>query len=247
MPSAILRDGSTTSDVRLDRLRQFDPASRGYSVAPLLTARPEKGKSWGCPIQLDQLQEGSCVGMAFSHELAASPIRVPTSYQFAREIYWDAQRIDPWEGGSYAGASPRYEGTSVLAGVKVCQNRGFFEGYRWAFNIDDAIAAVVQIGPAVIGVDWMESMFSPRPSGLLEVDRNSRVAGGHAICWRGSLMRARLRGESGVQELARLRNSWGKGWGKGGDCFMRLDDLEWLLNQGGECVIPVGRAQGLAA
>jgi hypothetical protein len=62
---------------------------------------------------LDQGKEGACVGFAWSHELAAYPVRVEVDDEFARsKIYAEAQKIDEWPGEAY-------HGTSVLAGAKV--------------------------------------------------------------------------------------------------------------------------------
>lgn len=37
----------------------------------------------------------------------------------SRYHYWEMQRFDEWQGGSYPGASPHYEGTSVRAGLEI--------------------------------------------------------------------------------------------------------------------------------
>lgn len=35
--------------------------------------------------------------------------------------------------------------------------------------------------------------------------------------------------------IVTLRNSWGKSWGKDGDCYISFEDLGNLLKQRGEC------------
>lgn len=42
----------------------------------------------------------------------------------SRWHYWEMQRTDEWSGGSYPGASPHYEGTSVRAGLEVLRKHG---------------------------------------------------------------------------------------------------------------------------
>lgn len=104
-----LKGGFTTEDPRLDRLKQRDERSRSFPVAEVLPAKKPRSYTWnfrkGDP-QLDQGREGACVSTGWGHELACAPVMVPgITMPFCRErIYWPAQRIDPWEGGSYEGA-----------------------------------------------------------------------------------------------------------------------------------------------
>ncbi len=240
----VLRDGSHTENPRLDRLVERDERNLGFPIGEVV---PEaiRARTWSCAPRLDQGQEGACVGFAWAHELAAQPQVVKgTDAQFARErLYWEAQRIDPWPGGSYPGATPAYEGTSVLAGAKAVAALGLIREYRWAFTTDDILRAISHEGPVVMGSVWYRSMFRPRPSGLLEVDPSSGVAGGHAWLLRGQRFRTPLRGEprSAGTELVRIRNSWGPAWGHAGDAFLRLEDLEHLLTTDGDACVPIGR------
>ncbi len=113
MTSYTLRDGSTVQDPRLDRLVLFDDASRNYPIRTLLTAeqyRKPRSYTWRFPTEwlLDQGREGACVSCGWGHELMSRP-RVVTGINmpWCRErIYFEAQRIDPWPGGAYPGASP---------------------------------------------------------------------------------------------------------------------------------------------
>lgn len=230
-----LRGGFTTEDPRLDRLPEQDPRSRRFPVSAIV---PEALRSRTWPIRglwLDQGREGACVGYAWHHEAAASPVPVRTVTNedaFAR--YRRMQEVDEWPGSDYSG-------TSVLAGAKVMQGDGFFSEYRWAFSVDDLLRAVAHEGPAVIGIPWLNSMYSTRPSGLL--DCSGTLVGGHAILVRGVTLKARLKGETRLGPVVRLRNSWGEDWGKGGDAYLRVEDLEKLLAQGGDACVPVGRSR----
>jgi hypothetical protein len=236
-----LRDGSDTEDVRLDRLIQFDERSRNFSIGPVVEDRPLKGKTWYQQTWLDQGREGACVGFSWAHSLAGSPITVKgLDFEFARtSLYWEAQKIDPWPGGSFPGATPYYEGTSVLSGAKIAQRLGYIESYRWAFTIDDLLKALSHEGDAVLGIPWFDTMFSTRPSGLL--DCSGREIGGHAIQARGLSLKPTLKGEKLKEPVVRLHNSWGKGWGINGDAFVKVSDLEALLRNYGEACIPQGR------
>lgn len=229
-----LRGGHVTFDRRLDRLPRWDQQNEEYPIRAALTraqvAKP-RGYTWRVPIWLDQGQEGACVGFAWTHELAARPTVVPdlTPYH-ARDLYHECQRIDPWEGGSYPGALPFYEGTDVLSGAKILQSRGAFAEYRWATSVDDLALAVGYKGPAVLGVNWYTGMLEVDAAGYIHV--TGSIAGGHAILCHAVNVRERF---------FTLWNSWGPDWGRGGTARVSFDDMERLLAEFGEACVPVRR------
>ena len=138
---------------------------------------------------------------------------------------------DPWDGGSYPGASPFYEGTSVLSGMKVLQARGAITEYRWCENFNDLVLAVGYNGPVVLGLNWMTGMFTPDARGYIHATGDQ--AGGHCIVARGVNVKFKY---------FRLRNSWGPFWGGfGGDCFVSFADMEALFLNEGEAAVPMGR------
>lgn len=231
----MLRDLTTTSDPRLDRLVHFDERSRAFPVRSVISNAKPRSYTWAVNTWLDQKTDGACVGFSWTHELAARPMVISgLTDQFAKEqVYWAAQALDDWDGGSYPGADPQYEGTSVLAGAKACQNLGYITEYRWAFGIDDLRMAIGYKGPAVLGINWHEDMFDPDADG--RVRPTGAVAGGHAIL-----------AYSNSERLGRIRlwNSWGKNWGQDGSCWISHDDLSQLLQEDGEACIPVVRNRG---
>lgn len=228
-----LKDGSQVMDRRLTRLVQFDERSREFPVtAAIPTGAKPRSFGWPCPKVLDQGPDGACVGFSMAHELIASPSMVKgIGAPFAKEqVYWEAQKIDQWPGGSYPGASPQYEGTSVLAGIKMLKKLGYISEYRWAFGLEDLVLAVGYTGPAIIGIPWYEGMFTPAGCGHVHV--TGQVAGGHAILCRGVSVK---------HKTFTLHNSWGPGWGKKGTALVSWDEMEQLLHQSGEAVIPTVR------
>jgi hypothetical protein len=239
-----LRDGTTTEDPKLDRLKQFDPRSRSFGVAERLAVRPLRGKTWwypGAPYKsrnnTDQGREGACVGFGWTNELISTPRawkwdNHTKANSFAQRIYKLAQIIDPWPGEAY-------EGTSVLAGAQVMQREKYIGEYRWAFDIDEVMHAVVQYGPVVVGTDWTDDM-EPRPSGLLQ-GVTGNVKGGHCYLLRGLILKPRIRGEANTGPVFVLTNSWGDAWGKDGDAYIRVSDFETLMKREGEVCVPVGR------
>lgn len=234
----------------LGRLRQFDPRSANFPIRALLidptkrTAVRLRSYTWPLDRTLDQGTEGACVGFSITHELAARPVAIAEATDdLALRIYKEAQKIDQWPGEGYSG-------TSVLAGMKVAAELGYFDEYRWAFGLEDLVLAVGHHGPAVIGIDWYEGMFEPDEHGFLET--TGALAGGHAICVRGvRLVKATktstvvgvglLAGYDLERSYVTLHNSWGPDWGDNGKAKVRLTTLDSLLKAGGEAAVPVVR------
>jgi hypothetical protein len=236
-----MRDGSTAEDPRLGRLAQFDEQSRRYNVAdhPDLATATLRSRSWGCSIYLDQGNTSACTGNSRTYDLAGQPVpvKIRGAYPdetFAQALYHLAQKYDEWPGENY-------EGSSVLGALKAAAKLGFIGEYRWAFNIDDMCLALSTLGPVVVGTTWYNSMFDPRPSGLLEISKDSGEAGGHAYYFRRILVshtsKAEFlgRGERIRDEpLLVVRNSWGKSWGRAGEGAMWVSDYQNNLWDGGE-------------
>lgn len=239
MSQYMLKDGTSTFDRRLDRIPAFDQRSLSFPVAGALNAEQQTlvSRKWsmppGTPI-LDQGNEGACVGFGVTNELLYYPVPVrKLDATFAREkIYWVAQRDDPWPGGSYEGASPRYEGTSVLYGIKAAADLGYYTEYRWAVSEKDMALGVGYVGPAIIGVDWYEGMYEPDSSGFIHPTGDK--VGGHCTLIVGINVR---------DGYYYLHNSWGPSWGDHGRCKISRDDMAKLINDDGEVCIITGRAQ----
>jgi len=228
----ILKDMTDTQDIRLDRLVHFDERSRNFPIRELTGDKSLRSYTWRCNEYFDQGREGACVAYALGHELAARPAEVTgiNDPWLKQTIYWEAQKIDPWEGGAYPGAVPFYEGTSVLAGVKTLHKKNLFKEYRWAFGINDLLNGLGHNGPSVLGINWYQGMYNPDEKGFIKP--SGRVMGGHAILARAVNIR---------EEKITLRNSWGSGWGLSGDCYISFEDLDRLLREEGEAVFLVKR------
>jgi hypothetical protein len=224
----------------LDWRPHHDIRSRDYPVRAVLprTVAPTN-RVWRTGPVLDQGNEGACVGFAWTAELVAEPfahldVEVPVAERFAHRLYRRAQQVDAWPGEDY-------DGTSVLAGAKTCREWGMISEYRWAFSLADVRDTVVAHGPVVIGVWWHESMFWPRPSGLVDV--HGHRVGGHAVAVVGYHPRAMLVREGWWRrfEVFRIRQSWGRDHGRRGDILIRADDLGRLLADQGEACVPMVR------
>ncbi len=225
-----LKNNYITYDVRLDRIPFFDDRSKDYPVRGLIKAEEPVSKSWTLSTYLNQGTEGACVGFGFSHELAATPQAVKgLTNDSARQLYWQAQKIDEWPGGSYPGnIEETYEGTSVLAGAKAATALGYYTGYAWAFSEKDVALAVAHKGPVVIGVNWYEMMFEPNEDGYIWP--GGQWMGGHC-----TLLKA-INVDEGYYTV---HNSWGKSWGNNGTAKLSRADLAHLLREDGEACLPV--------
>jgi len=208
----------------LDRRVEFDERSRQYPIRTLLQTTPQpRSYTWPCQTFLDQGEEGACVGFAWCHEAAAVPVVRTVNTLLAYHVYREAKTLDPWPGEGY-------EGTSVLAGAKAMQRRGYLQEYRWAFGLDDALTAISRHGPAVLGLNWYEGMFDTDETG--RISPTGRLSGGHAILATGVNVAA---------QTVTLHNSWGLSWGRAGKAKISWDDLDRLLHEDGEVCVPVVR------
>lgn len=253
MAEVVLKDGSTTTDRRLDRIPEFDDASRGFQIRTLLDTRssilPRRRRRLQPGPTQDQGREGACTGFSCGHAMLSRPFKVAgVDGPWCRACYYDNQRNDDWPGGEYEGATPRYGGSSVLASMKTLVSRGLISSYRWVgagsqTPIDDVVDTLKYVGPVCFGVNWYESMYSTQPNGILEVDASVDPVGGHAICGHDAVYK-KLPGTARRALYVVLQNSWGADWGvqfkgQGGFAYVKVEDIETLLNKGGEGAVPL--------
>jgi hypothetical protein len=135
--------------------------------------------------------EGRCVEFASLRERSHANHR---RYDItSRWHYFAAQQKDEWEGGSYPGASPSYEGTSVRAMMEVLRDRGpvlarprgivvpsdmaelrirpedGISTYRWATSWDD-VRTVLKVPAWMPGVPLLNSWGRDYPHEVILLD-----------------------------------------------------------------------------
>lgn len=225
-----------TVERTLDWRSYHDPRSRDYPMRTLLPPQTEVlSKVWTEGPVLNQGAEGACVGFGWMTELMSEPI-VPdpmpitaSAEQEALTIYKSAQLIDQWPGEEYSG-------TSVLAGAKIMQEKGYIKEYRWCFSVDDLRDTVLNYGPVVVGVPWYEGMYIA-DSGLVSIQGN--LVGGHCLTVTGYLPQHTVNGIT--DDMFRWRNSWGSNYGDQGSAYIRVSDMQRLVSEGGEMCVPLIR------
>lgn len=174
---------------------------------------------WG-----NQGRTSQCVGYSWVHWLDAGPVRQPYLKEKSgigrpwdpKDIYNRAKRLDQWPGEDY-------HGTSVRAGAKVLKRKGLIREYRWAWDIETVVETLLKEGPMVVGTWWYSQMYSPDDHGIIRA--RGKRDGGHAYL---------LCGVDLNTQLLKIKNSWGRNWGKDGYATIPIKDFEKLLDEGGE-------------
>lgn len=210
----------------LGRIASFDVRDNNFPLSALLpkkatiiTRRAWRSSTyWG-----DQGSTSQCVAYAFVHYIHHGPLTYPGKLPVINqtELYKEAQKIDEWPGENY-------EGTSVRAGAKILQQRGFISSYYWGMSTEELKQAVLNIGPVVVGCNWYSAMDYPDANGFVKAAGWPR--GGHAF----------LIDEVDLKKkYVRCKNSWGRNWGKKGYFYLNFDDLEILLGTRGEICLAI--------
>lgn len=228
------------------RLINFDQKHRLYNIKPVLlvagfSMNLPQSVNWKCPIVVDQGSEGSCVGHGWVNVLASGPQSIPDmDHETAVVLYHDAQKLDPWEGGAYPGATPFYEGTTVSSGGKACMANGYIGGFCWSFEFFDFLVGVAHFSPAAIGVNWKAGMQNTDDNGFIHYDGDTM--GGHCVC----IDQLEIKDPYNINyetDYAAGPNSWGDDWGNSGRFRISLGDLEKALKDNGEACFPLAKRQ----
>ncbi len=230
----------------LDWVSGHDPRSKNYTFFETMqtqTLKPIQPKFWTPGIVLDQGREGACVAYGWTGELLAAPYRytekvLGEATKFAQSLYQKCRAHDRALGWNWP------EGASVLGGARTVRDMGYMGEFRWCMSMEELIAAVINEGPAVAGTKWLPSMGRPRPSGLIEIDDwDTRTNNGHCYDIIGYHPAMRIRGEAWNKRfhVAKIRNSWGPGYGINGCAYIKVEDLARLLKGQGEACVPMGR------
>ncbi|MEJ7829408.1 MAG: C1 family peptidase [Segetibacter sp.] len=210
-------------NIGLGRLVSIDDRDKAFPMKAALPAIEEDRKIrywyqsayWG-----NQGSTSHCVAHSWTHWLKDGPVTQKNYKPDQPELYRICQELDEWPGSAY-------EGTSVRAGAKALLSQGLIKEYLWTWNVEELAQAIIKVGPVVVGTNWYRDMSKPikgiaKPTGMLD--------GGHAYL---------INGVNINKGMFRLKNSWGRGYGKNGNAYISFEDIQTLLNQDGECCLAI--------
>lgn len=165
---------------------------------------------------------GSCTGQALAGALSSGPNRHRFREPTALRLYARGSELD-----EVPGAFPVEDtGSTGLAVCKAAVELGYLSGYRHAFSLDEALAAL-QARPVIVGIAWRVGCDRPDSSGL--VRWAGAVRGGHEVC---------AVGDDPTRRRVRFANSWGL-WGDRGYFDLSYDDLAAALADDGDVTVPI--------
>lgn len=238
----------TPTDSRLGRHVRHDSRSADYAIGE----KPRsaiKSVEWERHIPiLDQANLGSCVpnngpeflgtdargytGVASVNipkadtkgEFASGSLW-PLAEPFAVNLYRLVTRLDTYPGQW----EPDDTGSDGLTLAKALVMLGFSDVYKHAFTYG-ALVSALNDGPATLGIEWENSMYTTRSDGKIIIDYSSGVAGGHQIF---------ARKFDADNDRVWVDNSWGEGgFGLDGRGWFQGSELTAHLKRSGDVTVP---------
>jgi len=179
----------------------------------------------------DQGNLGSCTGNALAGALMTQPTHIGRrvyNETTAIVLYSQATHLDPaaTPATEYPPNDPGSTGLDVcMAGIK----DGYMKQFRHCANMAETLI-LLQYFPVIVGVNWYDSFDNPDNNGLVSISPNAQVRGGHEF---------ELSGLQVVDQEVHAWNSWGENWGDGGKFKFSFADLERLLNEQGDSMVPL--------
>lgn len=227
MPSSIER----TFDV----IKATHPANALFTLEaqrPVWLDRPVRNWMWTPGAQLDQGQEGHCVGFGSWGEALATPVPVMVwgdHDERAHVAFHLAQDLDEIPGTDY-------EGTTLTGGGNAMRKLKYLDSYFWLKNAFQVAVAIGRSGPVVVGIPWLAGMDQVQgPDDYFQV--SGRLRGWHCVLLYG-VQGVRSSTNWDIKDLwFPVRNSWA------GACNGRLwaSDLDSMFTEGADAWVGVGR------
>jgi len=215
---------------KLGRVYEPDERDKQYqlkSMLPMEAPGVDYKYWWSSGWWGNQGRTSQCVAYSWVHWLAEGPLtqgakRKGTIATIDPEyLYNEAQKNDAWAGEDY-------NGTSVRAGAKILKREGYISSYNWAWDIETIKQTLLTKGPMVVGTVWTHDMFFPNEKNIITA--TGEHMGGHAYL---------LDGINIKKKLIRIKNSWGREWGKKGFAYISFDDMAKLISLHGEACLAV--------
>lgn len=220
----------------LGRNIHFDSRSRAYAVQPSAAQQVVSVRHPQFIGILNQGQTGSCTGNASDSCAYHSPFfsQGQTDWTYApdetgaRLWYHDNTANDDYPGTWNTDGTGDDTGSDGLTSSKMAVRAGIVSGYQAALDLDSSLRQLM-IVPGITGIPWFKSMFDVPTSGLITVDVQSGLAGGHELVV-DEVVTADQPGNGTGEVLVGGDNSWGSSWGDNGRWYLRASDW-WKLRQ----------------
>lgn len=214
----------TIAGKRLGRHIQHDPRSREFVAERAARIESVTHQATGLP--LDQGHLGSCTANALCGALDSAPDfsgGTPLSEDDAVKVYEVETQL---EGQPYP---PNDPGGSGLMVCKAARQLGLISSYKHAFGVEHALQALV-LRPVITGIKWYTSFDTPDANGLVKLEPDATIRGGHEV----------LADEIDAENrLVWFWNSWGPTFGVGGRFCMAFDTWDQLLQDQGDVTVPI--------
>lgn len=167
---------------------------------------------------LDQGDLGACTGFATAGSLSSLPFGLRLTNTDGRNIYSLATKLD-----SFAGQWPPTDtGSDGNSAMTAAVQLKLAVSFIHADNLADMHAAI-QTRDGIFGSNWTEAMSNPDPDGRARI--TGQILGGHEFAYVG------FDKERGREVF---RNSWGPLFGCNGYFWISSDDLQTLIDDGGD-------------
>lgn len=194
------------------------------SSLPETTPQPGYRYFWDSAWWGNQGNTSECTAYALSHAMADGPVTHPGQSPILSpdELYARIQAKDRSEGRDYGVDG----GATSLAMAKTAMDLKWIGEYRWGYTLADFIAAIA-IGPVLLGINWYSGMDEP-DNKVAIIRKSGWIRGGHEIECNGADFKA---------GMARLKQSWGRDWGRNGHAYLPFEDLEKLIAEDGDVLL----------
>lgn len=156
------------------------PLMRGAMTAALGMLGIHRPRSWRQWMYFDQGDMPACTAYSSTTFLAAAPLKPTMEWLRHLDIvqwYHDNREEDRRHGRYYG------EGATVLAAMQVGKHRGYWDGYRWTYDLDTMRAVVHDRQPVLVGTNWYPSMWVRDAEGIMKTPgKREQIAGKHMWC-----------------------------------------------------------------
>jgi hypothetical protein len=150
--------------------------------------------------------DAACRGLLWAEPISQNPCKPLEIYKAARKL---------------ANTPDHIEGAQLNTAVDYLISKGVVKKDYWTKDAEEIGIFLNTVAPVVCSLPWYERMCETEKDGRIII--KGGAIGFHAV------LAFRF---DGLKERVWLRNSWGN-WGLNGNCYVTMNDMKKLMNQGG--------------